>query len=332
MNFSEKSIKLYIGGIVAILLPFFFSACAGNDDFDSIDLWGSNYQFHIITNEDLSPCQPTPYRYREDDKKLRILAIGNSFSQDAVENYLYELFDAGEIPVKIGHLAIGGCSLQQHWENALSNEKAYSYTVREEGSENGYTKESLRDIIESEEWDIITLQQASPWSGIYDTYEPFLSNLIEWISQLRDCHILFHQTWAYPKNSKYAYFPNYDHDQGIMYKAILDASSFAIDNHSAINGIIPSGTSIQNGRTSFIGDNFHRDDLHLNYTYGRFTAACTWYEAISGRCVLENSFVPEIVGKDEELVAKMAAHLAVKYPFALCDLRAVISHNFFEGE
>ena len=46
---------------------------------------------------------------------LRILAIGNSFSQDAIEQNLWELFDAEGIPVIIGNLYIGGCTLQRHY-------------------------------------------------------------------------------------------------------------------------------------------------------------------------------------------------------------------------
>src|SRR5690606_14538220 len=37
---------------------------------------------------------------------FRILAIGNSFSEDAIESYLYELADAADIQVIIGNLFI----------------------------------------------------------------------------------------------------------------------------------------------------------------------------------------------------------------------------------
>ena len=55
---------------------------------------------------------------------LRILAIGNSFSVDGVEHYLWELFDAAGIPVVIGNMYIGGCTLEKHWNNALSDAPA----------------------------------------------------------------------------------------------------------------------------------------------------------------------------------------------------------------
>ena len=59
----------------------------------------------------------------EGDGILRILAIGNSFSQDAVEQYLYELFAASGKKVIIGNLYIGGCSLERHYNN-INNDAA----------------------------------------------------------------------------------------------------------------------------------------------------------------------------------------------------------------
>ena len=46
-------------------------------------------------------------------KQVRILAIGNSFSQDAVEQYLHELAEAEGISTIIGNMFIGGCSLER---------------------------------------------------------------------------------------------------------------------------------------------------------------------------------------------------------------------------
>jgi len=45
---------------------------------------------------------------------IRVLCIGNSFSWDAVEQELAPLCDAGKLPIIIGNLYYGGCSLEQH--------------------------------------------------------------------------------------------------------------------------------------------------------------------------------------------------------------------------
>ena len=45
---------------------------------------------------------------------IKVLAIGNSFSQDAVEQYLHELGEAEGITMIIGNMFIGGCSLMRN--------------------------------------------------------------------------------------------------------------------------------------------------------------------------------------------------------------------------
>ena len=60
-------------------------------------------------------------------KTVRILAIGNSFSQDAVEQYLHELAEAEGISTIIGNMFIGGCSLERHVKNARDNAPAYAF-------------------------------------------------------------------------------------------------------------------------------------------------------------------------------------------------------------
>src|SRR5699024_7734490 len=77
--------------------------------------------------------------------------------------------------------------------------------------------------------------------------------------------------------------------------------------------IIPSGTAIQNGRTSIIGDNFNRDGHHLNIL-GRYTASCTWFEALFGESVIGNTFKPDELTDYEAEIAQHAAHLAIENP------------------
>jgi len=58
---------------------------------------------------------------------LRVLAIGNSFSQDAIEQNLHELADAAGKHIIIGNLYIGGAPLSLHWKNIQGDKNAYSY-------------------------------------------------------------------------------------------------------------------------------------------------------------------------------------------------------------
>lgn len=254
---------------------------------------------------------------RLSDGKLCILAIGNSFSADAVEQNLYDLFNASGIEVVIGNVFLPGCSLETHWNNTQENNRSYSYRKIVKGYRNATSNVSLEYAISDEKWDIITFQQASGLSGIYSSYSPYLENLIEWVEQKSDAELWFHQTWAYSQMANHADFPKYDNDQEIMYQSIVDASIQTLSDNPKLKGIIPSGTAIQNGRSSFLGDTFNRDGYHLEKSYGQYTAACAWFETLSGHCVMGNTFKPASIDEQTKEVCQKAAHLAVESPFEI---------------
>ena len=255
-------------------------------------------------------------------KTVRILAIGNSFSQDAVEQYLHELAEAEGISTIIGNMFIGGCSLERHVKNARDNAPAYAYRkIGTDGKKREKGKMSLETVLADEDWDYVSLQQASPFSGMYETYEASLPELIEFVKERlpKKTKLMLHQTWAYASTSKHSGFKNYNCNQLTMYQAIADAVKKAAKANK-IKIVIPSGTAIQNARTSFIGDHLNRDGYHLDVKIGRYTAACTWFERIFKHNVVGNPYAPEGLDEARKAVAQKAAHAAVKHPYKVTDL------------
>ena len=55
---------------------------------------------------------------------IRILAIGNSFSEDAVDQYFHEICAAAGKRVVVGDLYIPGCPLERHHLNAQTDSAA----------------------------------------------------------------------------------------------------------------------------------------------------------------------------------------------------------------
>lgn len=255
-------------------------------------------------------------------KTVRILAIGNSFSQDAVEQYLHELAEAEGISTIIGNMFIGGCSLERHVKNARDNAPAYAYRkIGTDGKKREKGKMSLEAVLADEAWDYVSLQQASPFSGMYETYEASLPELIEYVKARlpKKTKLMLHQTWAYASTSKHSGFKNYNCNQLTMYQAIADAVKKAVKANK-IKIVIPSGTAIQNARTSFIGDHLNRDGYHLDVKIGRYTAACTWFERIFKHNVVGNPYAPEGLDEARKAVAQKAAHAAVKHPYKVTEL------------
>ena len=264
---------------------------------------------------------------------VRILAIGNSFSQDAVEQYFFELAQEAGIPVIVGNAYIGGCSIERHVLNSRTGAADYAYRKVGKGG-SGERKEypgrTFAEIIADEPWDYVSLQQASPLSGIYDSYAQWLPELHAYVSARvpEDAVFMLHQTWAYAADSDHGGFRNYDNDQMKMYRAIVDANERAAVL-VGIGIIIPSGTAVQNARTSFIGDNMDRDGYHLDLLWGRYTAACTWFEKLFGH-VSGNGYAPEGMTGDYVRVARLSAMKAVRHPDRVSRIN-VRKHNRTSG-
>ena len=59
---------------------------------------------------------------------MKLLSIGNSFSQDA-QGWLHRIAVANGVELETTNLMIGGCSLYTHWQHVVNQDAAYTYTV-----------------------------------------------------------------------------------------------------------------------------------------------------------------------------------------------------------
>ena len=231
--------------------------------------------------------------------------------------------------IYLGNLYIGGCSIDTHWKNAQSGEKAYDYRTCQWGTWKS-TKQSLEYGIKAQEWDIITVQQVSQNSGMPETFGN-LENLLDFIDAKKknpNAKVYWHMTWAYESDTTHSGFLNYNSDQMTMYNAIVNAAKEKIVTNDRFTGVIPSGTAIQNLRTSYLGDHITRDGYHLSYDVGRYTAALTWAKLLTGESIDAVDYIP----KDYPNVAKHlpaireAVNNAVAEPFKITE-SAIKTHE-----
>ena len=140
------------------------------------------------------------YPLPQNPDTLRILAVGNSFSDDGTE-YLPALLEgAGIHNVIVGRLYIGGCSLERHCKEYAEGTKNYVYYKSTENRWKTVSKNAgILDGIKDEPWDIITIQEVSNHSGTYDTYQAWAPKLISIIRKEAlnpQASIVWHMTWA----------------------------------------------------------------------------------------------------------------------------------------
>lgn len=255
---------------------------------------------------------------------IRILCIGNSFSWDAVEQELVPLCDAAGVEVEVHNLYYGGCSLQQHAEFLQSDKAAYSHRVCTNACPR-MVKDTitLRQALKDGVYDFISLHQASHDSGIRASYEPWLSMLIDTVRAYQpQAQLCWMQTWAYSADAEHPEFPRYHCNQAEMWDSIQSCTQYVqqIVNYKQSSNqssnrqliVIPCGAAIQYARATKLGDTLCRDGYHLNYTYGRYTAACVWYEILTGRDVRRNPYRNTRITTKQAYFARQSAHKAVE--------------------
>lgn len=248
---------------------------------------------------------------------VRILAIGNSFSADAVETHLAAIFRSQGVEVIIGHLSIGGCSLDYHYDNVQNNRAAYGYSkIFTDGFKTYSEPYTLIEGLKDEPWDYISLQQVSHLSGDYTTYS-HLGDLLTYIRSVVGEHPVFvwHQTWAYSTTSSHSGFARYEHDQAVMLRAIITAATAVMREYPEFRVLVPAGTAIQNARQRITaGNELTADGYHLEAVTGRYVAALTWFVAITNRLISNEVYAPDGMDDVTRQAAVDAAHLAVMRP------------------
>ena len=106
---------------------------------------------------------------------MKILSIGNSFSQDA-HRYIHDIAKGEGVNIKCVNLYIGGCSLQTHYVNMMGDVAEYAFEFN--GEPTGM-RISIKRALSLDNWDYITIQQSSPIGDEYETYTPYAEALAE---------------------------------------------------------------------------------------------------------------------------------------------------------
>ncbi len=276
-------------------------------------------------------------------KRIKLLTIGNSFSENAI-TFLPQLAAAdGSVAFEIGRASLGGCTLEKHWNladySARAPEAITYYLQRDSDPSN------LQQALTSREWDYITLQQASPRSWLRQSFEPYLGNLVTLIRSLAPrAGVMLHQTWAYRSDAGFLA------DRGITQRYMYDRICENCDYFSARYNLplLRSGTAVQTAReapgrafvwpdpnfnyadpqppalpdqtNSLIGGwrwnisgtgdgrpELTKDVIHLNEA-GCYLVGCLWFERLTGRSVLQNSFVPDGMEAEQAEFLRGVAH------------------------
>ena len=222
-----------------------------------------------------------PIYKRHKDTPLKILAIGNSFTNCAI-HYLPPLINKLEgDSVCIAKLVKSSASLSMHWNSHISNSADYDLYYSDGGTYKETDIKSIDEALTILDWDIIVVQQVSGLSGIYSSYEPYIHYLLDLFRESNPGVLTAWQcTWAYMPGTIHSDFFRYEYDSERMYAAIIGACSRV---SSYVDIVIPSAVAIRRLREAFpeVEDGFTVDGYHLDLTgLAGITLSSLWHECL----------------------------------------------------
>lgn len=235
----------------------------------------------------------------------RILMVGNSFSQDTM---MYAPAAAKSAGVELlGYdLYVGGCTLERHMQILANGTNDYIFEqFTDTPEQKGLFKATLDEGLSYADWDIITFQQGSPKSGMPETYfhlDPLYAHVKEKMAG-KSVRYAWNMTWSY------AMAHNYGHNQMNMYHAIYDTVDAEIRPRGL--DVIPTGVAVQAARLHLPDAAMTRDNFHLSFTVGRYTAALTLIYRLLDIEPSRVSFCPDGISARDADICRAAARYAV---------------------
>lgn len=220
-----------------------------------------------------------------DPNAINILALGND-AVTASMNYLPKILtEMGYTTINLANLYIGNSDLAKHVENVGKAENVYKLKVYQNGVEATIDTCAV-DLLSNVEWDYVVLQQTAAKAADPTSYA-VLKDLVDSVrTYCPFSPIAFASGWA-PKATPEAY------------EEIIDAVTTIVMANKEITKIIPVGTTIENMRTSFMGDNMTgTDNVNLSANIGRPLAAYTWAKALTGKSIDALTYVPDDLTDD----------------------------------
>lgn len=217
---------------------------------------------------------------------MKILSIGNSFSDDA-QRYLHEIAKQEGVEIETLNLCIGGCSLERHADNIKTGKREYLFHYNGDVDCNDLI--TIDEGISMREWDIVTLQQVSTNSFKEASFYPYIFEVSNYVrAKLPRAKFFIHQTWAYEHGCPRVFEITEGNDADFMLDGIRRCYGRA-RNEIGAEAIIPSGELMellyQNGAAKI-----YRDSFHASYGLGRYALGLLWFKLFTGRSVLNNCF------------------------------------------
>lgn len=245
---------------------------------------------------------------------VNICVLGNSYSNDSFSYVPFILMEYG-VTSNIHIYYRGSLSLHdldEQWEDdsefgladidgGKHNRFHFSIDTRERRYWRKEQIMSAKDIVEMEDWDIITVQQGGNRCKKEETYYPYLQNVIDKIDVSRgdSCSLAWFMAYNGAKDNK--------NEESIQVQE-------KITREFPFNFVMPVATAIfscqENETLSLLGDSqYHRmyasDNVHLQEGLPCYIAALTVAQSILNALGIEKSIEGDAIRPTQEWISSI---------------------------
>jgi len=281
----------------------------------------------------LPPLVPGP-NPRADDE-LNVLLIGNSYSYYWTDE-LWGLLDAaGYKNVSICNVYYSGCTFEQHWTWYETGQANYSFFTVTDGHETVHDritekKVDLNHCLNSKVWDVISLQQSNKWAGSEtkhrDNISPYLPKLYDLLYKHSPNAIFYwQQNWAHEVGLESIKSTDTQRNHAFIYKLV--GKEFCKEYGFQLVPLGDAWNIVRHNALFYktelpIASNYPMLSLHTRIQHsgskkgeitntdlshdgdaggGQYLNACVWFECLTKRSCVGNTFRPQYAYKDSYL-------------------------------
>ncbi len=258
-----------------------------------------------------------------DTTPIKILAIGNSYSNNSTE-YISAIAESMGLDITAASLYQAGCPLKRHVEYyeayetlgkdgyySSDNKSKYEALYVDGAKVSGNA--SIQEAIAYTDWDYITIQQMPDYCDDITSYwteeNPYITKLYGYVleelaaNNNTKCEILLHQGWSFSHamsiDNAYNYYPVDYENTNEFFKAIEATVVEAADilktkmELNAAPEIVLSGKAMQLAKDQFgfadtWGDelSLYADSISHLSPLGRYLVGCVWIETFAAKAGL----------------------------------------------
>jgi len=315
MKYSKGLFRTAV--VLLLVICMFFVGCdnTANDTTETVET------IDMFSNS-MQKCDPA------EDDVFNVLLLGNSGLYYIIEE-LYGLAEAAGIKMRVCNMYVGSSTLQQHWNWLHTGEAKYQYRVVDETGFHQTLEANFAYGIKQQNWDAIGIcegamqdQRKGPAERIVSARDEYLTGLLGYFrKEFPMTKLFWQQSSAYQIGYNKSFMITSFADQQTDCMVYRDIAKLVSERYNI--GWVPRGDAAQIARanpvigdvlTARLGVNGNLGDMYHDGDIGggQYLTASVWFEILTGRSCIGNTYRPDYELSEEKIAAlQQAAHEAV---------------------